>query len=296
MGNTLYRRKAARQGLSKITRYFVNRYLHLVAQRHHAHGFPQMAVFSHDHIGHLINLDGRYEEDHLQAAMGWLRQQLGETKDRIALDIGANIGNHAVFFSQFFRSVHAVEPNPRTYQLLRFNAGNVGNVIAHQLGLSDAAAVGALHENPTNIGGTYINLEADEGLSVSLETLDDFAVRNQLDAVALIKIDTEGFEARILRGAKNVIAAYMPVIMFELSPSDFSADGSSEVVSLLMKQGYNFVTVEQNFSSGGSLLGRAISYALRTLFGDEYLVRPITAFEPKFYQMVIAVHSRIAPE
>jgi FkbM family methyltransferase len=181
--------------------------------------------------------------------------------------------------------------------LLRFNATHAGNVIAHLRGLSDADVVGTLIENPTNMGGTYIELGANEDElgrpPVSLETLDEFVETQNLGDIALIKIDTEGFEARILRGARQVLESHKPIIIFELSPSDFDESGASDVVNILRDHGYRFVGVEKNFQLGKSRPGRYASFLMRTLFGEQYVLRPIERFEPRFYQMIVAVHGDI---
>lgn len=297
MGETLYRHRAASQGLTKIAHFLTHWQLHRLAKQHHANGFPQMAVFSHDHIGHVINVDGRYEDDYLQTVFGWLTTFTDRMEDGLALDIGANIGNHAVFLSSHFREVHAFEPNPRTFQLLRFNAAQVGNVIAHPRGLSDADVMGTLIENPTNMGGTYIELRTTDNVPgkppVSLGTLDTFVETQGLGDIALIKIDTEGFEARILRGARQVLERHKPLIIFELSPSDFDESGASDVVNILQDHGYRFVAIEKNFQLGKSKVGRYASFLMRTLFGENYVLRPIERFEPRFYQMIVAVHGDI---
>lgn len=298
MGNTYYSRKTATGGFAKIRHLLALRYLHKMSRQHHDAGFPQMAIFSHDHIGHVINVEGRYEDDYLKTVFDWLSTFTDRMDQKLALDIGANIGNHAVYFSKYFKVVHAFEPNPRTFELLRFNAAHAGNVIVHPKGLSDADVLGTLRENPTNMGGTYIQLDVENDRSdqppVSLGTLDKFVETQGLSDIALIKIDTEGFEARILRGARRVIETNRPVIIFELSPSDFDSHGASEVVNILQGQGYRFVSVDRNFRLGHSRLGRYTGFLLRTLFGENYLLRLIDKFEPKFYQMVVAVRDDAA--
>lgn len=298
MGEALFSRKAASQRLTKVARFLTHWQLHKVGRQHHDNGFPQMAIFSHDHIGHVINVDGRYEDDYLQTVFAWLATFVGPMHDKLALDIGANIGNHAMFFSKYFKTVHAFEPNPRTFELLRFNAAHAENVVVHQRGLSDGDVVGTLKVNPTNMGGTYIELDTGEALSdqtpVSLETLDKFVETQGLRDIALIKIDTEGFEARILRGAQQVLVANRPLIIFELSPSDFDATGASEVVNILQAAGYRFVAVEKNFQLGRSRIARYTGFLMRTLFGENYVLRSIERFEPKFYQMIVAVHSDLS--
>lgn len=272
--------------------------LHKLARKHHDDDLPQMAIFSHDHIGHVINIDGRYEDDYLKTVFGWLCKEKPEMGQTIALDIGANIGNHAVFFAKYFRTVYAFEPNPRTFELLKFNASLADNVVVVAQGLSDSNVSGTLRENPTNMGGTSIDLHSQDkmphSLSVSLKTLDSFVDSYALDNISLMKIDTEGFEARILKGARHVIETNKPVIIFELSPTDFDQQASSEVVTILENLGYEFLTLERNFNLGGTKLGRYLGFVLRTIFGDYYRLTKIKRFKPKFYQMVVATHN-IAP-
>ena len=292
MTKSLHSFRSSSQGLAKVSRFVTNRKLHKLAREHHTAGYPQMAIFSHDHIGHVINIDGRYEDDYLCAAFGWLGGFVEDMGESVALDVGANIGNHSIFFARYFREVHSFEPNPRTFELLKFNAAQAANVIPHRQGLSDAGVVGTLHENPTNMGGTFIEVcgpDTVPGTGVPLATLDSFVLNRTLGRIGFIKIDTEGFEARILRGATAVIAANHPVIMFELSPSDFGPKGS-EVANLLAGMGYDFVSVERNFEFGESRLGRYSGFLLRTLFGERLEVRPVARFNPGFYQMIVAVH------
>ena len=69
-------------------------YLHKNARRLRKK-YPPMAVFAHDYIGAYINVFGMYERDLLESLVP-LIERYG--KDSAVLDVGANIGNHAVFF------------------------------------------------------------------------------------------------------------------------------------------------------------------------------------------------------
>ena len=53
------------------------------------------------------------------------------------LDIGANIGNHSLFFSNYFAKCISFEPNPRTFSVLEINSRLVENIIPMNIGLSD---------------------------------------------------------------------------------------------------------------------------------------------------------------
>ena len=79
------------------------------------------AIFAHDSIGRYINLFGGYEREELDILFDFLAPLDVEFKNSLALDIGANIGNHAMYFSDHFQRVIAFEPNDDVFYLLKFN-------------------------------------------------------------------------------------------------------------------------------------------------------------------------------
>ena len=80
-----------------------------------------MAIFSFDHIGHKINLDGVYERNELDFLFEWLATHSPDVFNGTAIDIGANIGNHSLYLSNYFEKVVSFEPHPRTFKLLEIN-------------------------------------------------------------------------------------------------------------------------------------------------------------------------------
>lgn len=131
----------------------------------------------------------------------------------VYVDVGANIGNHTVFFSLHCPStrVIAIEPNPAALELLKLNCASRKNV--QMVACAVGARRGAVRVKPTarnNLGSSRIG---DAGHIVRMSTLD-LVVENQ--KVAFIKIDTEGYELNVLRGASNVLKS-KPVLAVECS-------------------------------------------------------------------------------
>ena len=126
--------------------------------------YPQLAIFSFDDIGLIINLEGRYENEILLLIEKLIKDNFSDSKFKTALDIGANIGNHSLFFSQYFSTVYAFEPNPVTYELLKINSTYVSktkNIIPYCYGLSDKTQNLNLRFDPNNIGNSKIVFEND---------------------------------------------------------------------------------------------------------------------------------------
>ena len=80
-----------------------------------------MAVFAHDYIGASINQFGVFEGEELDILFDFLEPLHSSFRAGTALDIGANIGNHSIYFADHFRTILAFEPNPTAFALLSFN-------------------------------------------------------------------------------------------------------------------------------------------------------------------------------
>ena len=137
---------------------------------------------------------------------------------RVACDIGANIGEITYALSQFCQHVHAFEPVRNTFDLLQKNItqNSLGNVTAHNMG------VGAVHETAeislsSNTCGANARV-SDSGRSKSMtETMTIVPLDSMnLTDVDIMKIDVEGYELDVLKGAEQTILNYMPVIQLEV--------------------------------------------------------------------------------
>lgn len=133
------------------------------------------------------------------------------------VDVGANIGNHTLFFSQICNSkkVISIEMDKKIFDVLDTNVTeNNSNekVTLYNIGIGEKEKkVRTSSPDLNNIGMTKI---IDENGDVLVKTLDNL-LQNETD-VSLIKIDVEGYELNVLNGAKNLINKNLPVIISEL--------------------------------------------------------------------------------
>ena len=168
--------------------------------------FPQIAVLAFDHIGRNINAYGRYEADQLEALTEYLHTKNTSIFSGAVLDIGANIGNHTVYFSSMFSRIYAFEPNPDAFQLLQFNARTFtkNNVVCYNVGLSDQPDVLRLAIDPNNIGSSsFLDNTSENYRECTLSTID--RIVNINETVSLIKVDVEGYELKALKGLSYII-------------------------------------------------------------------------------------------
>ena len=134
------------------------------------------------------------------------------------LDIGANVGNHTVFFERVLgaKRVVPVEPCPRAVELLRLNALLNGLTCTDMrylgIALSNKAEFGELRQGATyNLGGTSI--QATDTGTITMLRGDSVFGAQEFD---LIKIDVEGQETEVLEGLTLVILESKPAIFIEV--------------------------------------------------------------------------------
>jgi FkbM family methyltransferase len=267
--------------------------LHKIALKHLSKNRRQLVVFSFDFVAQQINLTGGYEFDELDVFFEWAKTVAPpDFFDGTALDVGANIGNHSLYFSDLFDLVFSFEPNYKTNRVLQLNSELVSNVKCFDFGLSDADRETYMTTSNANIGGaTVARDDADVGLQkIVLKRLD--SVSEVSGEVKLIKIDVEGHELSVLKGAYDVITRNKPVILFEQHPIDFDGD-ESRVINLLKNYGYSkFITV-MKYPRAPNELNNLLRwmYAIvgRVIFGSRMKVIVESKPRPGFYSFIAAV-------
>jgi|APSaa5957512535_1039671.scaffolds.fasta_scaffold48151_3 FkbM family methyltransferase len=256
-------------------------------------GGHRMAVYANDWIGNSVNVHGVYERENLEDIIFLMKNIFTTTKEFSAIDVGANIGNHSLFFAKFFKKVYSFEPNPHTFRLLEFNSDFAGNILPFNFGLSDYSGEVDLYENNLNFGSSSIYGHTESSVKIKLKPLDSFLA--DVNDVRLIKIDVEGMELSVLKGAKGVIERNKPLIAFEQHPDDFIDNGETNSIQFLRSLGYeifwNDIDTEKSFPPFNFF--RKIK---RLIFGyqGKRIMRCDTTVPKKFHSMLYAVHRKSA--
>lgn len=144
--------------------------------------------------------------------------------DGDTLDVGANIGLVTLYIARRFpkRTVHAFEPNPSAYDSLRGNIALNGcdNVRPHHEALSDTNGEIRFLAHERHRATCRIGTAKDQGgIRVPCATLDTVCQREKIGQIAFLKIDVEGFEEDVLRGAAGILRRNPPrLVYYEVCP------------------------------------------------------------------------------
>lgn len=185
-----------------------------------------------EHIGRSLDTYGEWAQSELEVLGAFLKP------GQAVIDVGANIGTHAVYLAQRVGptgAVFAFEPQRIMHQLLCTNATLNGITWLRAVHAAVGEKQGGLvvpdvdYASPGNFGGLSLG-SWKEGESVPVFALDDLG----LSHCALLKIDVEGMEAGVLDGARKLIANSKPVIYLEHN----HPDGAPAVIERLLRQEY----------------------------------------------------------
>ena len=224
--------------MGAISRHIARRYLSRVS-REHIQEFPQLACFSFDLITNIIMLEGQYERDQLEFLASRVFPNLPE--GGACVDVGANIGNHSVFFARHFKQVISLEPHPRNFELLSINAGLADNIVPLKIGASNAPNVLEIKEDLMNLAASSLHHTAGRtgnSVEIRVERIDDMAEVQEAEGISFMKFDIEGHEALAIEGAKETIKRHRPIIMLEILKDEI-AQGTSASIDALKELGYS---------------------------------------------------------
>lgn len=160
---------------------------------------------------YIVDNDMFFEEDILVKLDEYI------SDDFVILDIGANIGNHSLYWSKKrnIRKIYCFEPIVDTFAILQKNIqlnALEKSVQPINIGLSDEKTMAKIQTfRYSNIGGTSINKDMSGNLQ--LDRLDNIEIKEQ--KIDFVKIDVEGHEISVLKGAENTIKKYRPIIFIE---------------------------------------------------------------------------------
>ena len=164
--------------------------------------------------------------------INWMCATFG-TASGVAIDIGAHCGTWTLSLAKSFKQVYAFEPNPAVHNVLRGNLAlrQIANVRVSHKALSDRAGDSRYFVRSPDGGGNGIeplNPKIDASgpsFLIKTTTLDAYCNSNDFcssndwlpgdERITLVKIDVEGHELSVLKGARRTIDRHKPAIVLE---------------------------------------------------------------------------------
>ena len=173
----------------------------------------------------LDDLVGRalYFFGDLDPKVTWVIRRLLDPGD-IALDIGANLGFLSLFMAKVVGAhgtVHAFEPNPVLCNILKqtFARNHGSNIRLHPVALGASTGEMELRVPRNNLGAASLVRQTSDLVdahTVRVVGLDDLVAQESIARASFVKLDVEGFELEVLKGAQKLFSNCRPSILFRI--------------------------------------------------------------------------------
>jgi FkbM family methyltransferase len=134
----------------------------------------------------------------------------------VILDVGANLGQTSLKLADMFPGarIWAFEPNPSTLEKLRAAVLNQPAITPVGLALGATKTTAQLQITGSSVNASLLPYEKPSGndtvtgeARVEVITLDDFAEKNDIETIDLLKVDAQGYDLEVLRGAEGLLRA-----------------------------------------------------------------------------------------
>lgn len=185
----------------------------------------------------------------------------------IVFDIGAMAGDHTIAYAKKVGEaggmVIAIEAGKDAFDCLVHNAEKFeGKVICLNAAVGDNHGGMARHTvNAVNVGGSTVSGEENTEVAsneIRTITIDGFCEDSEINSgtkpVTFIKVDVEGYELMVLKGAINTLRKYRPVLLMEFNSFRLAENGASykDIYDFLLAENYSWRIVQPECKGGDS--------------------------------------------
>jgi FkbM family methyltransferase len=160
-----------------------------------------------------------YENEYVSGEKAFIKYLLSQNRlsSGAILDVGANIGGYSAMLRKYGIGlpIFAFEPHPAAFRELQLASGR-HRFTAVPVGAGEVSSRSVIYDYSGGRGSEHASMYREvieqlhdgkaEELPIELTTIDEFVTAQHITRVALLKIDTEGHELSVLKGARRSIA------------------------------------------------------------------------------------------
>ena len=217
--------------------------------RNFNHNGIELEVDIHDYVGHFLYFG--FKDTSHEALYSLINEN-----DNI-IDVGTNIGSTILQFTNLSGEESRIigfEPDPVNFKNCQKNISlnKFKNIQVFSEGLgNEKGSFQLIVDEPSNRGMNRVSIENQPGKSsamINIETLDSIINREKINRINIVKIDVEGFEMNVLKGAVKLVESQSPIFFIEIDDNNLKKAGSSslELITFLIQMKYHIFIAEDN--------------------------------------------------
>ena len=179
-----------------------------------------------------------------------------QPQDEFAIiDVGANVGGVSLTFSKLFpkAQVYAVEADPTTYQRMAKRCAHTPAICPVNMAIHSQSGTIDFHSNKSSVLSSVIDLPDGRAnaklIKINAKTLDELVQDLQIRNVAVLKVDTEGNDLEVLKGADKLLrgrSLRYVICEFGIHPADARHVGINLLLRFMAQRGF-FVSTMGSF-------------------------------------------------
>lgn len=233
-------------------------------------------VYSNDTMGAYIMWEGVAEKKLMNNIFSKLSF---EPSNYNCVDVGANIGNHSILFSNFFKKVTSFEPQKEVFEVLKLNTRKIQNISIINKGLSNIEKKENIKIplNKRGMGSLVYDFPKNSYYNELIDLIN--YDKNFNEEISYVKIDVEGYEIEAIKSMSLNIKKFMPVISFECNPTQGGLIRNNEIFDILKSYGYDNFYVEKEHFIDKFVLGSNIILRIIRLFFKLFFSSPNNKLE-----------------
>lgn len=209
--------------------------------------------------GMNFGVGGNPEKSGEIAAARYVAGKLGGVQGAVIFDVGANVGTYALLLLDNIKcaglKIFAFEPSTEAFSKLERNVAGRKNISPWNLGLGEEDGLATLfYDSPAStLASVYkrrldhLNIAVGLNEDVRMRTIDSFCGENGIDRINFLKLDVEGHELSVLKGAKRMMeSGAIDFIQFEFGGCNIDSRTYFQDMFYLLKPRYDIYRVLKN--------------------------------------------------
>lgn len=194
-----------------------------------------------------------------EGAITYVLKKLSGVSDVVIFDVGANVGNYTLallsLLGKTHASVYSFEPSKSAFAKLRDNMKNTKNVFLHNIALGEENKNATLFYDTQASGFAsfykrrleHFNIHMDFSETVDVTTIDTFCLQENIKRIHFLKMDVEGHELSVLRGASGMIEnKLVDFIQFEFGGCNIDSRTFFQDFYYLLSPNYRIYRIVRN--------------------------------------------------
>ncbi len=173
--------------------------------------------------------------------------------------------------------IHAFEPNPTTYEVLKENTNSYRDIHLNRTGVGASCETKSFLENSSSVMSSFLKPSATctgsiiNEIPVEVVTLDNYCVEKTIPYINLLKSDTQGYDLEVLRGGEALLGSNrIQMVLIEIIFSDMyqGIPSLDEIFRFLLDRNFIFVSF-YNFNYQNNVAGWCDALFINPKFGSD---------------------------